>query len=466
MKKRVLAFLSAVTMLFAVGCGGSGNKDVIKDADPNQKAEITFYVWSEQAMCQEIADEFHNIYPNWTVEVQPSTSDYYQSLKTYAGANCMPDVFYIQPYVMTDFCRDRLLLNLSDYLEKSEDFNESNLWDFNNSYRYDEKNEKLGSGDYYALVKDFTPEFMMIYNKSHIDEYNKTHEKSLADEVGYPTEDGVYPSSVKSMSWAQNEKMCNLLSVFDSKGNFIRYGSNVCFEPWSQLGQFVTQLGGTLYDENGYFNASSPAVEKAVEHLKNYMDGDLKSSAKLGSGTVNEGHGFKNGDISVVFTGRWAFQQYQWMNVDFEIGIAPPAMPEAEQDLKAVTAMVGIAASADTKYPAITYKFIEFYMTYGQKLLSKKGFNIPGNKTIAQKDYVSTGDAEIDKLNSYFVSFVDKLEMVEINPWYDSVNNIYAEKLTKAWADGSDRLSIKSALAATKKDIDAKVDQNKSRYNR
>lgn len=464
MKKRIIALFSAICMLFAAGACNKKN-DVVVDADPNQKAELVFYVWSEEAMCNEIAKEFNKIYPNWTVEVRLCLSDYYQSLKTYSGANVMPDIFYIQPYVMTDFCRDGLLLNLSDYLKNGEDFGESDLWDFNDSYRFDEETEKLGSGDYYALVKDFTPEFMMIYNKSHIDQYNEEHTVSLAEEVGYPTEDGIYPSTIKSMSWSQSEKMCRLLSKFDSLGNFIRYGSNVCFEPWSQLGQFVSQLGGTLYDEDGYFNATSPAVEKAVKHLKNYMDGDLKSSAKIGSGTVQEGHGFKNGDISVVFTGRWAFQQYDWMNANFEIGVAPPAMPDAEQDLKAVTAMVGIAASAETKYPAITYKFIEFYMTYGQKLLSKKGFNIPGNKTIAQKDYVRTGDEEIDALNGYFVSFVDKLEMVEINPWYDSVNNVFGEQLTKAWADGSDRLTIKSALAATKKDIDAKVNQNKSRYN-
>ena len=128
--------------------------------------------------------------------------------------------------------------------------------------------------------------------------------------------------------------------------------------------------------------------------------------------------------------------------------------------------MVGIAAAADSKYPAITYKFIEYYMTYGQKLLSSKGFNIPGNKTVAQRDYVNTGDAKVDALNSYFLSFVDKIEMVEINPWFDNTDGIFGLELTRAWAVGADRKSITAALASTKSAIDAKVDQNKSRYGR
>lgn len=469
MKKRFLALLSAAVMVFATGCvGGGNNGGKIEPADPNKKATIEFYVWSEKALCQEIADSFHEIYPNWTVKVVLSTSDYYTSLKTYAGTGEMPDVFYMQPKVMTDFCRDGLLLNLSSYMNAvGESVKQTDLWSFNDSYRFDNTAEKLGSGDYYAFVKDFTPEFMMIYNKKHIDEYNQTHEKSLAQEVGYPTdEDGVYPSATKSMSWAQNEKMCALLSKFDSNGNFTRYGSNVSFEPWAHLGQFVSQLGGTLYDDDGYFNASSEAVIKSVEHLKNYMDGANRSAVKIGSSVVNEGMGFRNGDISVVFTGRWAFQQYDWMDADFEFGVAPPAMPEAEQETKSVSAMVGIAAAADSKYPAITYKFIEYYMTYGQKLLSSKGFNIPGNKTVAQRDYVNTGDAKVDALNSYFLSFVDKIEMVEINPWFDNTDSIFGLELTRAWAEGADRKTITAALASTKSSIDAKVDQNKSRYGR
>lgn len=470
MKRKILAIFSVVCMLFAVGCSkpatGSSAGDSVQQADPSQKAEIEFYVWSEKELCEEVAASFKELYPNWTVKVKLATSDYYSSLKTYSGANIMPDVFYMQPKTITDFCRDGLLLNLSPYLEQGSDLTVDDLWFFNNSYKFNTETETLGSGDYYAFVKDFTPEFMMIYNKSHIDEYDQTHDKTLAEEVGYPTDDGKYPSATVSMSWAQSEKMCRLLSKFDASGNFIRYGTNVNHEPYVQFGQAVAQMGGTLYDEEGYFNASSSAVVAALNHLKNYMDGDTKSAAPIGSTTISDGQGFFNGDISVVFNGRWAFQQYDWMDADFEIGIAPPAMPEAGQDLTAVTAMVGIAASAETKYPAVAYKFIEYYMTYGQKLLSKKGFNIPGNKTIANKDYIDTGDQKIDELNKYFLSFVDKLEMSEINPWYDNTDNVFGTELYKAWATGSDRLSVEQALANAKLSLDSKVDQNKNRYGR
>lgn len=468
MKKQRI-FSIALAAFLSIGClgacSGGGNDSVVSQADPNEKAEIEFYVWAEKALCEEIADSFETIYPNWKVKVTLATSDYYQSLQTYSGANIMPDIFYMQPGYISDFCRDRLLLNLQPYLDAGEDLTKEDLWTLNDSYRYDTQTEKLGSGDLYAYIKDFTPEFMMIYNKSHIDEYNETHDVSLAAEVGYPTDDGVYPSTTKSMSWSQNERMCRLLSKFDNNGNFTRYGSNFGFEPWSHLGEFVSQLGGTMFNADGYMNADSPEMIAALEHLKNYMDGETASSVKIGSSVVNDGMGFRNGDISVLFTGRWAFQQYDWDNAEFDIGVAPAAMPEAEQETKMVSAMVGIAISAESKYPAVAYKFVEYYMTYGQKLLSKKGFNIPGNKTIAYKDYVDTGDAEVDELNAYFLSMVDKCEMVEVNPWldYGSIGTVYGMELSRAWGT-ADRLTAAQALLAAKSTIDTKVDQNKNRY--
>lgn len=464
MKKRLLVILLACVCAFGfAGCGGRG--DVVQTADPSKKAEIDFYVWSERDLCQDIADSFHDLYPNWTVNVTLATSDYYSSLQTYSGAGVMPDIFYMQPGYISDFCRDRLLLNLSPYMEAGTDLTQDDLWDLNNSYRYDTEAERLGSGDLYAFIKDFTPEFMMVYNKAHIDAYDDAHSVSLAEEVGYPTDDGVYPSSSRSMSWEQSEKMCRLLSQFDSNGNFTRYGSNVGFEPWAHLGQFVRQMGGTLYDEEGYFNAESEAVIAGLNHLKNYMDGDTASSVRIGSSVVNEGMGFRNGDISVVFTGRWAFQQYDWDNAEFEIGVAPPPMPQAEQPLTAVSAMVGIAISADSQYPAVAYKFVEYYMTYGQRMLSKEGFNIPGNKTIAQKDYIQTGNEEIDALNAYFLSYADQVEMVEVNPWldYGTIGTIFGLQLSPCWST-SDRTSVEGALMNAKEAIDDRVDQNKNRY--
>ena len=56
--------------------------------------------------------------------------------------------------------------------------------------------------------------------------------------------------------------------------------------------------------------------------------------------------------------------------------------------------------------------------------------------------------------------------MVEINPWFDNTDSIFGLELTRAWAEGADRKTITAALASTKSSIDAKVDQNKSRYGR
>ena len=53
------------------------------------------------------------------------------------------------------------------------------LWDVNDAYRYD--GEEIGKGDYYAVIKDWSPDFILWYNKSHIDEYNSENNLNPGD---------------------------------------------------------------------------------------------------------------------------------------------------------------------------------------------------------------------------------------------------------------------------------------------
>ena len=473
MKKSGAILLAGTLFCAALGgfasCGGSGSVDT--SVDPEKKVELEYFAWGDLKMNQKIADDFNKIYPNWKVNVSIPSASYYDALAMYSGADAMPDIFYMGSTLFSDYARDGLLLNLQPYIDEGVNFTEADLWEQNDSYRFDTKKGLMDpEGDLYGFIKDISPDFTMVYNKSHIDKYDQENVQSLAQKVGYPTdESGKYPSETVPMTWQQNLEFCRALTKFDASGNFVTYGTSLGFEPWTHMQQMVLQQGETIFDKDGYFK-NSTAVNNALEHMKKYMDekSEYRSAGAIGyagGSTVGDGAGFKNGEISVVWTGRFAIMSYDWREADFEFGVAPSPMPTASETSKMVASTVGLCLSASCKNPGVAYRFLEYYMTVGQKYTSSLGFNLPGNKTIASKDYIEVEDSFIQKYNKLYYDYMPYTSIMEANPYSDSTTliNCYGMDLPKIWATTTDRTSVSDALAKCKIAIDKKVDQNKTR---
>jgi multiple sugar transport system substrate-binding protein len=467
----LLIMLCIVLLAVLSGCiNDGGGEGGYREADPNKEAEITYYIWGDYSQNVKLAEQFTKIYPKWKVNVELATGNYYDSLKSFFGSGSAPDLFYMEPGEIMPFVKDGLLLNLSDYLEKGTNFTAADLWEVNDGLKYNPASKTLGSGNYYAFIKDLTTEFMMIYNKSHIDEFNagKSEGERLHSVVGYPVEEGTgYPSSKVSMSWAQALSMCKLLSKSDAQGNLTRYGTILDQVPWKHFLQWVQQKGSSMFTNNDTeFNAADAGVIAAATLLRDFQFGDNKSSAPIAGGTVGGGSGFKNGDISVVWNGRWAFQSFGWYDADFEIGVAPPPMPTAGQETYACTGMVSQSISAKSKHPEVAYKFLEFFMTVGQKELAKTGFNIPGNKTVAYGDFLKAEDPYVLELNEYFLSYAEDLHPMIFNRYFDfnSVEAIFGQELSKSWdPNPANRLTVENALLSAKATIDMRIKQIKDR---
>lgn len=468
--KLIALFLSIIFLSGVLGCTNKSN-DGFEEADPNQKAEIVFYVYDQASVYREMAEQFMDIYPNWTVEVQEAKSNFFDNLKIYFGAGNEPDMFFMEPGEISGFLLDDQLLNLSPYLENSTELSEEDLWNANDGYRYDKETQLLGSGDYYAFAKDLSADFMMIYNKSHIDEYDATHEKSLAEKIGYPTEgDTGYPSESIPMSWEQNVKMCRELATFDEHGNLVRYGTIFDYIPWRHIMEWVQMGGGSLFSEDGTtFLADDPAVISAFQHMTDYQYGEYKSTVPFDTNSLTGGYSFKNGDISVVWNGRWAWQAYNWYDANFEIGVAPPPTPEGGGKIYNSTTFVGIAISKTSKYPGVAYKFLEYVMTAGSMLTVKNGsvYNIPGNKTIASgTDYLNPSDPVKKELNNYFYNMTLNAKPLVYSSYIDkgTMEGIFGREYGKTWmTSGGKVMSVEDALLNCKTAIEEVIENNLKR---
>ncbi len=392
---------------------------------------LIFSVWGdsvEVANYEKIAKAYE-LQGGMHVEVIPATGDYYNALNiSFSSKNNAPDLFFTESGEFISNLASSKIMNLQPYIDSGalDVLTSSNtdgaieLWDANDAYRHD--GERFGTGDYYALIKDWSPDFVLWYNKSHIDEYNTENNLNPGDS-GYME----YPSSEVPMTWDEFLDMSYKLK----KQN--RYGTMLDRVPYKHLMEWIQMTGSSTWDsENKYFNANDSNVLKAFQFFVDLQVGEKASSPVIGPTGVGSGEAFANGNVSFAFFGNWAYSTYAWDSVGFELGYAPSPVP-AKADGTPLTkedtyagscGMIALGVYKNTSNPDDAVDFLNFYMTYGNEFMAEKGFNIPGNKKVANSEiFMYPENSELGAINRYFLNIAN-------NYTHPIVYNNYINQLT------------------------------------
>lgn len=407
-KKIVAAIACAactVLSFAATACGNSSNRDY-----------LVFYVWgdsAEVASYEKIARDFKKE-TGTEVRVQAATGEYYQNLNVqFNSKRTAPDIFFTESGELPSHLASSKIMNLSPYIDSGKiDVKTSSnpngkieMWEMNESYRYDGR--ETGKGDYYAIIKDWSPDFVMWYNKAHIDEYNRENNLQAGD-----SDYMEYPSETVPMTWDKFADMAYKLR------KTARYGTMLDRVPYKHLMEWIQMTGSSTWtDDNKYFNNKDENVYKAFKFFCDLQIGDKACAPVIGPTGVGSGEAFANGNLSFAFFGSWAYSTYSWGDCAFELGYCPSPVP-APADGRALTeedtyagccAMVALAVYKDTGMPDEAIEFVNYYMTKGNEYMATKGFNIPGNKAVANSDiYKNPEDSRLADINNYFLNIANK----------------------------------------------------------
>ena len=172
----------------------------------------------------------------------------------------------------------------------------------------------------------------------------------------------------------------------------------------------------TWTDDNKYFNNKDENVYKAFKFFCDLQIGEKASSPIIGPTGVGSGQAFANGNLSFAFFGNWAYSTYNWDSVGFEIGYCPSPIPSKSDNSKPTSndiyatscGMISLAIYKDTTLKDEAIKFLNYYMTKGNEYMAKKGFNIPGNKIVANSNsYKNPEDSALAAINQYFLEIAN-----------------------------------------------------------
>jgi hypothetical protein len=422
----IIIFVLSLSLILS-GCGVNESKRKLPGWVEGKK-NIIYYTWGdtyEINLLQEIVDNFNNLEGNEEINVviQRAENDYYGDLMNrFIGKNA-PDIVLMKPGEISPFLSADLLEPLDSYIAdgsiKAED-----LWEVNNGYKYNATTDQLGdtNGKLYALIKDFSPDFALVYNYSLVSESYKSSILASTSESA----SGVYTSdlNIKPMSFSE------FYDLAVSMGTTNVTGTDLDNEKLQQLIEWIQMSGGSLWSADNKKIVdiqSTAAVNQAFNYFRKLQDTALNSNAPAPyttSSTTRGGYKLVNGQTASLFIGRWAYLNYGFDEME-KIGFSAPPVPDNYTGTKpyaGVTAMVANAITSTCEYKQEAYKFIEYYFNEASKGLAEEGYNIPGNKTVTANYYLTVTDAKTKAINEFYYNLALNAEPLIFNKYLSQSN--------------------------------------------
>lgn len=421
MKKKVISALLCTTMLvsFMTGCGNkstSDEQDVSSDSKvekSDEKVTISYACWdSNQAkLIQQIADEFEKENPNIKIDIQVNGwDDYWTGLEAAGTGGSLPDTFWMHSNNIYYYGSNDQLLDLTDYIEKSDKVDLENYPEgLNEIYNID--------GKQYAIPKDY--DTIALW-------YNKT----LFDEVGL-----AYPDD--TWTWDTMKEAARKLTKDDGS----QYG--FCAGLHNQEGyyNFVYQNGGKIISEDR--KESGYNDEKTIQGIEEYFSYVKEGLSPEIYDDQARAEAMQNGLCAMGLFGSWnlsGFAATDFMKDNFDCAVLPSANDGGRAT---IFNGLGNAIAATTKHPDEAWKWVEY-------LSSKEGQERQAELGIAISAYNDTADQFAAAYPMFQAKcYMDMIGDAQIRP-YSNQTSIWEDKayemLKNAYAGKED---VKAACEAT-----------------
>lgn len=323
MNKKIMS--TSIIVLSALVLSACGAAEDTKDSN---QIEITYQTFSATPdyeeelndMVEKFEAEHDDIVIN--LELVPY-DDYFTKLQTLIAGDQAPDVFELNYENFVSYADKGALLDLDPYISDDETFDGSTLnEEAFKAYQYD--------GKQYGMVESFS-NVVTFYNKD------------LFDKAGldYPTLDWTWADEVAAAKELTNPEE-------DIFGTFAPVTMNEFYK-------IAAQNGGSLKDSDGNWTFNEPENIEALEYLTNKILVEKVSPSPEEMSGQNSEELFVNGQLAMVHTGIWMFDQFKDADFEWDIQVEAGNVEKATHFFAN-----GLAVSKDTENAEAAYEFIKF----------------------------------------------------------------------------------------------------------
>ncbi|MBF6625962.1 sugar ABC transporter substrate-binding protein [Aerococcaceae bacterium zg-BR9] len=361
MNFKKIGLLGLISLSVLSGCGASNdaekNNSSSKSNEEVSSLTFMFRGGEDEKKAYEAAIKKFEEAEKVSVEIIATDADQYATkLQAAISGGNVPDVFYIEQSNLMAYVDNGVLLDITQYIEKS-DFDLNNVWKYGSeSYRYD--GEKVGTGPLYGLPKDLGP-FALGYNKD------------MFEKAGIEL-----PDPDKPYTWDQFLDVAKALTLdTDGDGKLDQWGTGFNIN-WS-LQAFVWSNGGDFINESmDKVTVDTPEFAEALQYLADLQNVHKVTPSISDAQTLDTYQRWMNGEIAFFPVGPWDMSTYD--KLPFEYDLMP--WPAGKTGKSATwIGSLGIGVSAKTKAPEKAAKLVEYLSTSkeGQQQLVDAKIQIP-----------------------------------------------------------------------------------------
>ncbi|HLL79371.1 MAG TPA: ABC transporter substrate-binding protein [Ktedonobacteraceae bacterium] len=343
-----------------ISCPSSTNTTAA--APESGTVNLTVSGWTstpaEDALVQQNLQNFEKLHPNIHVTWAPITGDYPTKMRANVASNTVPDVFYLQPAMSSEYISGGKLLNLSPYMArdgvKASDYYSALLNPF-----------VCTNGQVYGLPKDWNS-LGVFYNKQ------------MFQAAGLST-----PTT--NWTWSDMQNDAKKLTKNPGTPNSV-YGI-VLSADLSRWGAFLLADGGSVLNSNG--TQATFNNQNGVNALQYYASFFKNNTGALPTtvGAGWNGEAFGKQRAAMVIEGGWMIPFMASTYPSVQYGIAPlPVAPDGKR--ANLTFTNSWSAYSGTKHPEAAWELIK-YMTGAtvQESQLNAGFALPTLKSLANAPY-------------------------------------------------------------------------------
>ncbi len=347
-----------------IKCPGSTNTSASAAESGNVTITVTGATSTpaEDALVQSNLKKFSQAHPNITVNWTPTAGDYPTKMRTNVAGGNVPDVFYVQPQMGSEYTTAGKLLNLSPYMAKdnvkTSDYYSSLLTPFT-----------CKSGNVYGLPKDWNS-LGVFYNKKMFQQAG----------VAFP-----------SANWTWDDMRADAKKL-TKPGNAATSQYGITLQPdTSRWGAFLFAAGGSVLNQDGTQAAFN---NQAGINATNFYAGFEKDGSSVIPTNVSAswpGEAFGKQRAAMALEGGWLipYMALTYPNVDYDIAPIPSDPATGKRADLIYTNAWG--AYSGTKHPEAAWEVIK-YMTGTDVQTSQlnAGFALPSLKSLANAPYFAS----------------------------------------------------------------------------
>jgi multiple sugar transport system substrate-binding protein len=316
---------------------------------------------AEDALVQQNLHNFEKLHPNITVNWSPIPGDYATKMRANIASNTVPDVFYLQPSMSSEYISAGKLLNLSPYMArdniKANDYYSTLLNPF-----------VCTSGQVYGLPKDWNS-LGVFYNKQ------------MFQAAGLP---------LPAPGWTWTDLQNDAQKLTQHPGTPQSVYGVVLSADLSRWGAFLDQAGGAVLNKDGTQAAfNSPQGIQALEFYDSFFKQNT-GAMPTSVGAPWNGDAFGKQRGAMVFEGGWLIPYMTSTYPNVQYGIAPlPVGPTGKQaNLSFTNAWT---AYAGTKHPDAAWELIKYMAgPVVQESNLTAGFALPTLQSLANSTYFAS----------------------------------------------------------------------------